>query len=115
MYLDNYKSAPHERLAECKSHAHVISIIELIKDSCPTLLTLEEYKLLRNYLRGYESGAIPTRDYLSAIGDSKTWFIVQELGTGLDLKQRLLFGLDIDGDEYYQVSSYIENLSCMLL
>ncbi len=114
LYMDNYEFAPHERMAECKSHTNVISIIELVKDSCPTLLTLEQYKLFNNYMRGYKTCASPTKDYLSIIGDSKTWFNVQELGSNFNLINRLLYGLNISGDEYYMVTEYTQHLCSML-
>ncbi len=115
LYEDNYDFAPHERMAECRSYRNVISILELVKDACPTLLTLEQFNLFSNYIRGYDSSAIPTWNYLTAIGNMNDWYTVQRMGLDLNLHDRMLFGLEIKNNEYSAVANYTDDLRRKLI
>ena len=124
IYHKYYDYAPHERLAEIKSHEQLTSITSKISDVVPTINKIEEIYSIKNMLKGYKIDNIlisPTVLYLvkqGEIGALKRfeWYGKNDYETLhnskklYDLEDRVRLGLPIDQKEYNTINKRLNKL-----
>lgn len=124
IYHKYYEFAPHERLAEIKSHEQLTSITSEIGDLVPNVNKLEEIYAIKSMLKGYRIDNFlisPTVLYLikqGEIGALKRfeWYGRNDYETLCkskqlyDLEDRVRLGLPIDQKEYNAISKRLNKL-----
>jgi len=108
-YIEFWKYAPIERLAEYYSHKTMAAIFKEI-GNIPNISYYECLKLCQNYLKGYDEGLVPTKYYLAKICASHPYRELEEEGKNLDFESRASLGLSISADEYAYLLDTTEQL-----
>jgi hypothetical protein len=120
-YHKLYDYAPHERLAEIKSHQEIIDALGYI-DRYSIVTRSQEIDKLGNVLRGYDDTFSPTITYLNAQGRNKDlkqfdWYSDDEEEAiklskeRYSLKDRMEYGLPVDNQEYQFVNKILKGMT----
>ena len=122
VYYKYYDFAPHERLAEIKSHESIVEIISPIKNFIPCIYNLENVLILKSKMKGYTLNKeliSPTIYYLKNQGEENNlnkflWYDKDEhkcllLSKKLYKKERRIkLGLPIDRFEHFNLNCNLE-------
>lgn len=125
-YERNYIFDPMERTAEIYSYSTICESMKLIKDK---FANLNEYciaslyqKMLRGYEESWSFGLCPSQVYLFNMNKGNVWQempfydenyleLIENAKRDHNFNSRLLLGLPVESEEYYQTKDYMMTLN----